>query len=55
MAKWYYYNDDNGTRRGVTGEQLIGLAKSGQITPDTIIETECGIAHPKKSATQHRK
>ena len=44
--KWYYYTDKNGGRRGVTAEQLVGLAKDGKITPDTIIETDNGKKAP---------
>ena len=42
MANWYYY-DANGYKMGpVTGGQLKGLAKTGRITPETVIETEEG-------------
>ena len=41
MAKWFYYNE-NGDKIEVTGGQLKGLAKTGAITPETIVETEDG-------------
>jgi len=41
MATWYYYNEQ-GDKIAVTGGQLKGLAKAGQITPETVIETEDG-------------
>jgi len=41
MSNWYYYNEQ-GEKISVTGGQLKGLAKTGLITPETIIETECG-------------
>jgi len=45
MANWYYYNE-SGEKIEVTGGQLKGLAKTGQITPETIIETESGRTVP---------
>ena len=47
MANWYYYNEQ-GKKCTVTGGQLKGLAMSGQITPDTIIETEDGKTAPAR-------
>jgi hypothetical protein len=42
MSTWFYY-DNNGQKQGpITGGQLKGLAKAGQITPETIVETEAG-------------
>ena len=41
MANWYYYNE-SGEKIEVTGGQLKGLAKTGMITPETIVETEDG-------------
>ena len=42
MSTWYYY-DSNGQKQGpITGGQLKGLAKTGRITSDTIVETEHG-------------
>jgi len=41
MSIWYYYNE-NGEKIQVTGGQLKGLAKTGMITPETIVETEEG-------------
>jgi hypothetical protein len=41
MSTWYYTNE-KGERVCVTGGQLKGLAKTGLITPDTIVETENG-------------
>lgn len=42
MSTWFYY-DNNGQKQGpITGGQLKGLAKMGQITPETAIETESG-------------
>jgi len=38
----YFYTDKKGKRTSVTGGQLKGLAKTGQITPETIVETEAG-------------
>ena len=43
MAKWFYYNP-NGNKIEVTGRQLKELAKTGQITPGTLIESEA--VHP---------
>jgi len=47
MAKWFYYNE-SGDKIEVTGGQLKGLAKDGQITPETIIETEEGKTAPAR-------
>jgi hypothetical protein len=47
MANWYYYNE-SGEKIEVTGGQLKGLAKSGVITPDTMIETEDGKTAPAR-------
>ncbi|MDR0328793.1 MAG: ankyrin repeat domain-containing protein [Planctomycetaceae bacterium] len=47
MAKWFY-NNENGEKIEVTGGQLKGLAKAGQITPDTIVETEDGKTAPAR-------
>ena len=47
MAKWHYYND-KGEKITVTGGQLKGLAKAGQVTPDTIVETEAGKTAPAR-------
>jgi len=47
MAIWYYYNE-NGEKIEVTGGQLKGLAKAGQITPDTIVETAEGKTAPAR-------
>ena len=41
MSTWYYTNE-RGERISVTGGQLKGLAKTGKITPETIVETEEG-------------
>jgi hypothetical protein len=42
MANWYYY-DVNGKKVGPVTPDAIGeLAERGQITPDTIIESESG-------------
>ena len=41
MANWYYYNE-SGEKIEVTGGQLKELAKTGMITPETIVETEDG-------------
>ena len=46
MPNWFYY-DNGGQKQGpVTGGQLKGLAKAGQITPETIVETEEGKTAP---------
>jgi hypothetical protein len=50
MAKWFYYNE-NGEKTEVTGRQLKELAKSGQITPETMIETEEGKTAPARKVT----
>ena len=47
MAVWYYYNEQ-GDKIEVTGGQLKGLAKAGQITPETIVETEEGKQAPAR-------
>ena len=46
-STWYYYNEQ-GERIGVTGGQLKELAKTGLITPETIIETENGKSAPAR-------
>ncbi|MCL2710505.1 MAG: M48 family metalloprotease [Planctomycetaceae bacterium] len=47
MSSWFYYN--NGQKLGpVSGGQLKGLAKTGLITPETIIETEEGKTAPAR-------
>jgi hypothetical protein len=46
MSTWYYY-DTKGQKQGpITGGQLKGLAKTGQITPGTMVETEEGKTVP---------
>ena len=47
MAKWFYYNE-SGEKIEVTGGQLKGLAKTGRITRDTIVETEEGKSAPAR-------
>ena len=47
MSTWYYYNDQ-GEKVQVTGGQLKGLAKAGQITPETLVETEDGKTVPAR-------
>ena len=47
MSKWFYYNE-SGEKIEVTGGQLKGLAKTGMITPDTIVETEEGKTAPAR-------
>jgi hypothetical protein len=47
MSKWFYHNE-NGEKIEVTGGQLKGLAKTGRITPDTIVETEEGKTAPAR-------
>jgi len=42
MSTWYYYDTDGQKQGPVTGGQLKGLAKAGQITPETVVETEEG-------------
>ena len=45
---WYWY-DNEGQRQGpISGGKLKGLAKTGRITPGTMIETESGKAVPAK-------
>ena len=42
VTTWYYY-DSNGQKQGpITGGQLKGLAKTGKIFPDTVVESEKG-------------
>ena len=48
MANWYYYDNDGRKQGLVTGGQLKRLAKAGQITPDTIVETEEGRTAPAR-------
>ena len=47
MAVWHYYNDQ-GDKVTVTGKELKELARTGQITPGTMIETEDGKTAPAK-------
>ena len=47
MSKWFYYNEQ-GEKIEVTGGQLKGLAKTGRITPGTLVETEDGKKAPAK-------
>jgi len=48
MSTWYFY-DNAGQKRGpITGGQLKGVAKAGQITPETVVETEEGRTAPAK-------
>ena len=47
MANWYYRNE-KGEKISVTSGQLKGLAQAGLITPETIIETECGKSEPAR-------
>jgi len=42
MSTWYYYDKDGQKKGPVTGGQLKGLAKTGRITPETVVETEKG-------------
>jgi len=46
MSTWHYY--ENGEKITVTGGQLKGLAKTGRITPETIVETEDGKKAPAR-------
>jgi hypothetical protein len=39
---WFYYDSEGQKQGPVTGGQLKGLAKAGQITPGTMVETENG-------------
>jgi len=42
ITTWFYI-DGNGKKQGpVTGGKLKGLAKTGMITPDTVVEAESG-------------
>jgi len=51
MSTWFYY-DNNGQKQGpITDGQLKGLAEAGQITPETIIETEEGKTAPARKVT----
>jgi hypothetical protein len=47
MAVWHYYNE-NGDKITVTGKELKELARSGKITPGTMIVTEDGKTAPAK-------
>ena len=47
MSKWFYYNEQ-GEKIEITGGQLKGLAKTGWITPDTIVETAEGKTAPAR-------
>ena len=47
MANWYYYNTI-GDKIEVTGKELKELARTGQITPGTMVETEDGKTAPAK-------
>lgn len=41
MSLWFYY-DENGKQGPIQPSELKTLAEMGQITPDTIVETEAG-------------
>ena len=41
MSTWFYYNEI-GEKICVTGGQLKGLAKTGKITPETLVENSEG-------------
>ena len=45
MSIWYYTNE-KGEKVSVTGGQLKGLAKTGLITPETVVENENGKTAP---------
>jgi len=47
MSTWYYYNE-SGKKIAVTGGRLKGLAKTGLITPDTIVENAEGKSAPAR-------
>ena len=47
MSNWFYYNE-KGEKIAVTGGQLKGLAKTGLITPGTMVETEDGKTAPAR-------
>ena len=48
ITTWFYYDNNNQKQGPVTGGQLKGLAKSGVITPETMIETEEGKTAPAR-------
>jgi hypothetical protein len=48
MSTWFYYDSNNQKQGPVTGGQLKGLAKTGQITPETVVETEEGKNAPAR-------
>ena len=44
MAKWFY-NDQDGKRKGpVSGQQIKSLVTAGEMTPETAVFTEDGLA-----------
>jgi len=46
MKMWYYY-DSNGRKQGpIVPRRILELAKSGKITPETILESEDGKSAP---------
>ena len=48
ITTWFYF-DGNGQKQGpVTGGELKGLAKTGMITPDTIVVAESGKTVPAR-------
>jgi len=48
MSTFYYYDNDGQKQGPVTSKQLKGLAQEGQITPETIIESEEGMTSPAR-------
>ena len=48
MSTWFYYDNEGHKQGPITGGQLKGLAKAGQITPGTMLETEDGKATPAR-------
>ena len=48
MSTWYYYDNDGNKQGPVSGGQLKGLAKTGKITPGTMVENIAGKAAPAR-------
>jgi len=51
MSTWYYYDKDGQKQGPITGGQLKGLAKTGQISPETVVETEGGKTSPARKVS----
>ena len=46
MNKLYYYNENGEKSEPVTVAEFMQLIQAGVITPDTLLETDCGYIGP---------